>query len=100
MYLRQNERWNAIDVPEGELYEWDANSTYIQEPPFFTDLGSEPGDIADIHGASVLALLGDSVTTDHISPAGNITAEQPGRQILDRAWRARRRLQLLRLAPR
>ncbi|MBN2982076.1 aconitate hydratase AcnA [Cohnella algarum] len=73
----QNEQWNQIPVPQGELYEWDAKSTYIANPPFFTDLGSEPGDIADIKSANVLALLGDSVTTDHISPAGNIKADSP-----------------------
>ncbi len=73
----QNEQWNQIPVPQGELYEWDPKSTYIANPPFFTDLGSEPGDIADIKSANVLALLGDSVTTDHISPAGNIKADSP-----------------------
>ncbi len=77
-----NERWNAIEVPEGELYEWDASSTYIQEPPFFKDLAAEPGHIEDIGGARVLALLGDSVTTDHISPAGNIKADSPAGKYL------------------
>ncbi|BBH22688.1 aconitate hydratase [Paenibacillus baekrokdamisoli] len=78
----QNERWNAIDVPEGEIYEWDAKSTYIQNPPFFEGLGPDVGDIADIKGSSVLALLGDSVTTDHISPAGNITTNSPAGEYL------------------
>ncbi len=78
----QNERWNAISVPEGESYEWDAKSTYIQNPPFFEDLGPDLTDIEDIHSASVLALMGDSVTTDHISPAGNITVNSPGGQYL------------------
>ncbi|GKU80589.1 aconitate hydratase AcnA [Paenibacillus sp. L3-i20] len=78
----QNERWNAIDVPEGESYEWDAKSTYIQNPPFFEGLGPDLTDIADIPSASVLALMGDSVTTDHISPAGNITVNSPGGQYL------------------
>lgn len=78
----QNERWNAISVPQGESYEWDAKSTYIQNPPFFENLGSELADISDIHSASVLALMGDSVTTDHISPAGNITVNSPGGQYL------------------
>jgi len=78
----QNERWNAIQVPEGELYEWDARSTYIANPPFFENLGSEVGDIADIKDAKVLALLGDSVTTDHISPAGNIKADSPAGEFL------------------
>lgn len=78
----QNERWNAIDVPEGESYEWDEKSTYIQNPPFFSNLGSELNEIADIKQANVLALMGDSVTTDHISPAGNITVNSPGGKYL------------------
>ncbi|GIP61030.1 aconitate hydratase AcnA [Paenibacillus sp. FSL W8-0186] len=73
----QNERWNAIPVPEGELYEWDEKSTYIQNPPFFEKIGEGLQDIADVRGARVLALLGDSVTTDHISPAGNISPTSP-----------------------
>ncbi|MBT2287034.1 aconitate hydratase AcnA [Paenibacillus polymyxa] len=72
-----NERWNAISVPEGELYEWDPNSTYIQNPPFFQELGDKLNDIADIRSARVMALLADSVTTDHISPAGNIAPSSP-----------------------
>ncbi|RXZ81282.1 aconitate hydratase AcnA [Paenibacillaceae bacterium] len=78
----QNERWNAIPVPKGELYEWDDRSTYIANPPFFTNLGSELDDIANIKGAKVMALLGDSVTTDHISPAGNIKADSPAGEYL------------------
>ncbi|MBP2001710.1 aconitate hydratase [Paenibacillus shirakamiensis] len=73
----QNERWNSIPVPEGELYEWDDKSTYIANPPFFTKIGDGVQDIEEIRGARVLALLGDSVTTDHISPAGNITPTSP-----------------------
>lgn len=73
----QNERWNSIPVPEGELYEWDEKSTYIQNPPFFEQIGDGLHDIADIRKARVLALLGDSVTTDHISPAGNISPTSP-----------------------
>ncbi|WP_442603013.1 aconitate hydratase AcnA [Paenibacillus sp. KN14-4R] len=80
--FRANERWNAIDVPEGELYAWDKKSTYIQEPPFFTNLSPELTDIAEIRGAKTLALLGDSVTTDHISPAGNIKADSPAGEYL------------------
>ncbi|MFM1652179.1 aconitate hydratase AcnA [Brevibacillus sp. B_LB10_24] len=72
-----NDSWNKIDVPTGDLYEWDANSTYIQEPPFFKDLSPEVGHIGEIKGAKTLALLGDSVTTDHISPAGNISPTSP-----------------------
>lgn len=78
----QNEQWNKIHVPEGEIYEWDPKSTYIANPPFFTDLAPEPSDITDVKNARVLALLGDSVTTDHISPAGNIKADSPGGQYL------------------
>jgi aconitase A len=70
-------RWNSIRVPEGELYLWDADSTYIHHPPFFADLSREPAPLADVHGARVLAMLGDSVTTDHISPAGDIAEESP-----------------------
>ncbi|MGF7049373.1 aconitate hydratase [Paenibacillus sp. DS2015] len=72
-----NERWNSIPVPEGELYEWDDKSTYIQNPPFFENLSTELTDIQDIRSARVLALLSDSVTTDHISPAGNISPSSP-----------------------
>lgn len=73
----QNERWNSIPVPEGELYEWDEKSTYIQNPPFFEQIGDGLQDIADVRQARVLALMGDSVTTDHISPAGNISPTSP-----------------------
>ena len=80
--FKQNERWNNISVPEGMLYEWDGNSTYIQEPPFFEGLGAEPGDIGNIYGARTLALMSDSVTTDHISPAGNIKPDSPAGEYL------------------
>ncbi|AWB43357.1 aconitate hydratase AcnA [Paenibacillus sp. CAA11] len=73
----QNERWNSIPVPEGELYEWDEKSTYIQNPPFFSKLAEGLQDIEEVRQARVLALLGDSVTTDHISPAGNISPTSP-----------------------
>lgn len=78
----QNERWNSIPVPQGELYEWDEKSTYIQNPPFFEKISEGLSDIADIRNARVLALLGDSVTTDHISPAGNISPNSPGGKYL------------------
>jgi aconitate hydratase len=78
----QNERWNQIPVPQGELYEWDEKSTYIANPPFFESVGQGIGDIADIRGAKTLALMGDSVTTDHISPAGNIKADSPAGKYL------------------
>jgi aconitate hydratase len=80
--FRANERWNAIQVPEGDLYEWDEKSTYIANPPFFEHLSDGISDIADIRGAKTLALLGDSVTTDHISPAGNIKADSPAGKFL------------------
>ncbi|MDH4312986.1 MAG: aconitate hydratase AcnA [Gammaproteobacteria bacterium] len=64
--------WNALKVPEGEIYQWEPNSTYVRNPPYFDGMTMTPGAVADIRGARVLALLGDSVTTDHISPAGNI----------------------------
>jgi Aconitase A len=80
-----NARWNAIPTPEGLLYEFDPNSTYIQEPPFFTNLTEEVGAIEEIRGAKALALLGDSVTTDHISPAGSIKPDSPaGKYLLER----------------
>ena len=79
-----NPTWNAIPVAGGALYEWRTDSTYIQEPPFFTDLGPTPQPITEIRGARVLALLGDSITTDHISPAGSIAEESPaGRYLLE-----------------
>jgi aconitate hydratase len=77
-----DDRWKTLPVPEGDLYAWDAESTYVQEPPYFVDLAPEPGPIADITDARVLALLGDSVTTDHISPAGSIAPTSPAGQYL------------------
>ncbi|MEZ6087330.1 MAG: aconitate hydratase AcnA [Pirellulaceae bacterium] len=77
-----NERWNAIDVSGGALYEWDPDSTYIQEPPFLSSVTSEVPDIQPIRGARVLALLNDSVTTDHISPAGSIAKDGPAGRFL------------------
>ncbi|HEV2104869.1 MAG TPA: aconitate hydratase AcnA [Candidatus Eisenbacteria bacterium] len=72
-----NPKWNAIPVAGGELYRWDAESTYIHEPPFFHGLVLEPPPVADVQGARVLVMLGDSVTTDHISPAGDIALHSP-----------------------
>lgn len=77
-----NEMWNAVGGQAGDLYGWQAESTYVQEPPFFVDLSSELDAIADIRGARVLARLGDSVTTDHISPAGSIAVDSPAGQFL------------------
>ncbi len=77
-----NETWNKIPLTGGALYEWDPESTYIQEPPFFKDLSPEPPPISDFKDARVLALLGDSVTTDHISPAGAIPVNSPAGEYL------------------
>ena len=77
-----NETWNAIHSGSSELFDWSAASTYIQEPPFFLEISREVPAIRDIHGARVLALLGDSITTDHISPAGSITADGPAGRFL------------------
>ena len=80
-----NPTWNAIPVTGGALFEWRADSTYIQEPPFFINLTREPAPLSDICGARVLAWLGDSVTTDHISPAGDIPEDGPaGRYLIER----------------
>ncbi len=77
-----NDSWNAIPVEKGDLYSWNAQSTYIQEPPFFTQLTLEVADPAPVRDARVLALLGDSVTTDHISPAGAIKSDGPAGEYL------------------
>ena len=77
-----NEQWNDVEVPSGDLYEWDPDSTYIQEPSFFKGMGSEAEDLEDIEGARVLVKVGDSVTTDHISPAGAIPSKMPAGQYL------------------
>jgi aconitate hydratase len=77
-----NEQWNDVEVPSGDLYEWDPDSTYIQEPSFFKDMGPEAEDLKDIEGARVLVKVGDSVTTDHISPAGAIPSKMPAGQYL------------------
>src|SRR5437870_927576 len=76
-FAEQNPMWNQIPTTSGLTYQWDANSTYIQEPPFFAGFGAEVGEMEDIHGARPLAIFGDSVTTDHISPAGAIKATSP-----------------------
>jgi aconitate hydratase len=77
-----DERWNALPVPTGSLYEWSDASTYIKEPPFVQDTQTEPPTIADIENARVLVSVGDSVTTDHISPAGAIAATSPAGEYL------------------
>jgi aconitate hydratase len=79
-----DERWQALEVPRGDIYDWRSDSTYVQEPPFFQAVDSEAVAPGDILGARVLALLGDSVTTDHISPAGSIAKESPaGRYLIE-----------------
>jgi aconitate hydratase len=75
-------RWKAMPVPEGDLYQWEQNSTYIKLPPYFENMPKTPGPLADIRGARVLAILGDSVTTDHISPAGSIAVDSPAGKYL------------------
>ena len=79
--LDGDERWRALDAPTGDRYAWDTESTYIRHPPFLEGIGADSVALHDVDGARVLALLGDSVTTDHISPAGSIRG--------DRARRAR-----------
>ncbi|HEX2243688.1 MAG TPA: aconitate hydratase, partial [Gammaproteobacteria bacterium] len=77
-----DERWTGMDVPEAEQYAWDEKSTYVQHPPYFEGIGKQPDEIKDIHGARVLAVLGDSITTDHISPAGSIKTDSPAGKYL------------------
>lgn len=72
-----DDRWRALQTPEGNTFEWDAESTYVRKPPYFEGMGATPEPVTDITGARVLAKLGDSVTTDHISPAGSIKADSP-----------------------
>jgi aconitate hydratase len=72
-----DERWNGLDVPSGERFAWDEHSTYVRLPPYFRDMPPVPAPVTDVRGARVLALLGDSVTTDHISPAGSIERDGP-----------------------
>jgi aconitate hydratase len=81
-FAEQNPKWNEIPSFTGEVYEWDGASTYIQEPPFFTGFGMEAGHIGEIKGARPLGIFGDSVTTDHISPAGAIKKSSPAGKFL------------------
>ncbi|MGK5083210.1 aconitate hydratase AcnA [Bdellovibrionota bacterium FG-1] len=80
--FRGEQQWQDIQVPTGDLYKWDTSSTYIKQPPFFDGITATPVPVTDIHAARVLALLGDSVTTDHISPAGSFKKESPAGQYL------------------
>jgi aconitate hydratase len=75
-------RWKSLDTPTGKTFEWDQNSTYVRKPPYFDGMPRNPAPVTDIHGARVMAILGDSVTTDHISPAGNIKADSPAGKYL------------------
>ncbi|MBP7616059.1 MAG: aconitate hydratase AcnA, partial [Steroidobacteraceae bacterium] len=77
-----DDNWRALSVPEGDAFEWSADSTYVRQPPYFDGLTREPAPLTDITGARVLAKLGDSVTTDHISPAGSIKVDSPAGQYL------------------
>ena len=81
--FKGDERWRNLPTPSGNTFEWDDDSTYVRKPPYFDGMPAEPEPVTDINGARVLALLGDSVTTDHISPAGNIKPGTPAAQYLD-----------------
>jgi aconitate hydratase len=81
-FAGQNPKWNEISAPTGAIYQWDTKSTYIQEPPFFENFGMEAGTISPISGARALGIFGDSVTTDHISPAGAIKEKSPAGRFL------------------
>jgi aconitate hydratase len=72
-----DENWRGLDTPTGQNFDWQPDSTYVRNPPYFEGMGKSPEAVEDIHGARVLALLGDSVTTDHISPAGSIAKDSP-----------------------
>ncbi len=83
--FKGDERWRKIDTPEGSLFDWDRDSTYIRKPPFFEGMPREPAPIEEIKGARVLVKVGDSITTDHISPAGSIAPDSPaGKYLLDK----------------
>ena len=79
-----DDQWRALPTPTGDTFEWDEDSTYVRKPPYFEGMPREPAPVTDVTGARVLAVLGDSVTTDHISPAGAIKADSPaGRYLAD-----------------
>ena len=77
-----DKHWQALPIPEGDLYAWDAQSTYIKNPPYFDGMKVKPGEISDLRGLCALAVLGDSITTDHISPAGSIQPDGPAGKYL------------------
>ncbi|MDX1781757.1 MAG: aconitate hydratase, partial [Thalassovita sp.] len=80
--FKGDEHWQGVEVTGGETYDWPTSSTYIQNPPYFQGMGMEPGTISNIEGAKVLLMLGDMVTTDHISPAGSFAASSPAGKYL------------------
>jgi len=83
--FKGDEKWQAVQTPDSETYDWPAASTYIQNPPYFQGMSKEPGSISNLDGAKVLAMLGDMVTTDHISPAGSFKDSTPaGKYLVDR----------------
>ncbi len=83
--FKGDEKWQEVEVPQQETYDWPATSTYIQNPPYFQGMGAEPGTISNIDGAKVLLILGDMITTDHISPAGSFATTTPaGKYLTDR----------------
>ena len=83
--FKGDKKWQGVETSEGETYDWPASSTYIQNPPYFRGMAKEPGEINNLRGARVLALLGDMITTDHISPAGSFKPETPaGRYLTER----------------
>ena len=77
-----DQQWQSLPTPEGEIFEWDPDSTYVRKPPYFEGMPAEPEPVTDISGARVLLKLGDSITTDHISPAGSIKADAPAGKYL------------------
>ncbi|MGA4668329.1 aconitate hydratase AcnA [Propionibacteriaceae bacterium Y1923] len=85
-----DERWRSLPTPDGNIFDWDEQSTYVRKPPYFDGMPAEPAPVTDISGARVLLKLGDSVTTDHISPAGNIKADSPAGKYLTEHGVARR----------
>ena len=95
-----DDHWRALDIPAGDTFAWDDASTYVRRPPYFDGMPTEPEPVTDINGARVLAMLGDSVTTDHISPAGAIKTDSPAGDYLTEHGVERQGLQLLRLAAR
>jgi len=82
--FKGDENWQAVQVPAGQTYAWDDDSTYVQNPPYFVGMGKSAGTIGDVKGARILGLFGDKITTDHISPAGSIKAQSPaGKYLID-----------------